>query len=674
MTRLAEFLDTFDSSISGSWTNGPGDFDTCVWQSGGLVRASAVTTNAVLGRSSEVHSSDQYSTVTVGTFSGTNCELGAGVRWQGGANEAGYFGFIYGTGAAFDKYIIYEVDNAFGFTELGATGTAANLASGDTITMEAVGSTIRLLTNESGGGETQRLSVSDSTLTNGAPALFIWAESSTANAEITACEGGSVWHDFDDFMVAVGPYASGVANVQPSIIHNHAADDYLLCIAHSAGGEAIALGTANGFSELSNSPSSTGATTSGVRLGIFGQLADSSAESGPVITDPGNHCGALVLVIRHVDGAPTVDVTANNQKASASTSFSISGATTTAANALCIPISGRDTDSAAAAYSGVTNADLSSLAEIFDAGTTQGNGGGLGIFGGIKASAGAVGATTGTVSNSINANYFLAFAPPSAGGPITVNVGLVSETDSVLALTKAKAKSVGLIAETDSVLSLTRNKHKTLGLPTETNSAFGVVWNKVKAVALVTETDSPLGLTKNKTKTIGQLEEVDSVFGVAHSKLRALNLLEETDTAFSLSAGISVSVGLVEETDSPFAVAKLKTKSVGLIAEADSALALAGLKAKSVGLVSETDSAFDVAPSLAQFINVGLVSESDSAFVVGRYKVKGVGMALETDLALSLIPPGPGFEGGGFFGGPNFFGTYGFFGSTNGFFTGQRFF
>ncbi|OHB54863.1 MAG: hypothetical protein A2Y12_05480 [Planctomycetes bacterium GWF2_42_9] len=52
----------------------------------------------------------------------------------------------------------------------------------------------------------------------------------------------------------------------------------------------------------------------------------------------------------------------------------------------------RDNDSAAAACSGWANVNLSNLTERTDEGTTQGNGGGIGVATGIKATAGSVGA------------------------------------------------------------------------------------------------------------------------------------------------------------------------------------------------------------------------------------------------------------------------------------------
>lgn len=218
------------------------------------------------------------------------------------------------------------------------------------------------------------------------------------------------------YLVAVGAYTSGTGNISPAMPAGHIANDYALCIAHSAGGENIVLGTANSFAELTNSPSATGTTTSGVKVAAFGKVCAGSSESGPTITDPGNHCGGLILVFAGADTTTPVAVTAAAQKASASTSASAPTVTTPVNDCTVLNIIGRDNDAAGAAFSAWANGSLSSLLEIFDGGTASGNGGGLGILQSFLATAGATGSTTATVTSSINASFTLALQPPTGGG------------------------------------------------------------------------------------------------------------------------------------------------------------------------------------------------------------------------------------------------------------------
>ena len=126
--------------------------------------------------------------------------------------------------------------------------------------------------------------------------------------------------------------------------------------------------------------------------------------AAPRIASPSDHFYARIITFRGVinNGNPW-DVTGGGVKAVTSTSVTVTGVTTTVANTLVVQAVARDNDNAAAAFSAQTNASLSGIAERHDAGTANGNGGGLGIWSGIKATAGATGNTTATVTSSIYA-------------------------------------------------------------------------------------------------------------------------------------------------------------------------------------------------------------------------------------------------------------------------------
>jgi len=194
----------------------------------------------------------------------------------------------------------------------------------------------------------------------------------------------------------------------------HVADDIGLLIIESCGGEAANLTTANGFVAVTSSPSSTGTTTNGTRLTAYWCRATSAAMASPVVTDPGNHVYGQIITFRGciATGDPW-DVTAAAQKASASTSASAPAVTTTLGNCLIVNCIARDNDSAAAAFSAWANANLASIDERSDAGTALGNGGGFGVATGVKVAAGDTGATTATVTSSINASLTIALKPPA---------------------------------------------------------------------------------------------------------------------------------------------------------------------------------------------------------------------------------------------------------------------
>ena len=187
---------------------------------------------------------------------------------------------------------------------------------------------------------------------------------------------------------AAGAAVSGTGNVTPAW-PAHAIGDVALLFIESAGGEAATLSIPAGFAAVTNSPQATGAGTAGTRITVFWARATSTAMAAPTVADPGNHVYAQILTYRGViaTGNPW-DVTGGGVKAAASTAVTVTGVTTTVANTLIVQAVARDNDSAAAAFSAQTNANLTGIAERSDAGTTSGNGGGFAVWDGVMATSG----------------------------------------------------------------------------------------------------------------------------------------------------------------------------------------------------------------------------------------------------------------------------------------------
>lgn len=272
---------------------------------------------------------------------------------------------------------------------------------------------------------------------------------------VRTANGGAPYH------YSVGTGVGGAAAVTP-VWPEHGPGDIGLLVVESCGGEAVTLSTASGFAQPPNSPQATGSGTAGTQITLFWCRATSSAQASPVVADPGNHAYARIIVFRDVvqSGDPW-DVTAGAVKASASTSASAPGVTTTVANALVVNIISRDNDNAAAAFSALANADLTSLTEIADAGSTAGNGGGIGVFSGVKAAAGSVAATTATVTSSINASITIALKPRTAEAILlaaSANIA-ASGADTTVQLTAPSGKATsdfaaGRIADDENPLDL----------------------------------------------------------------------------------------------------------------------------------------------------------------------------------------------------------------------------
>jgi hypothetical protein len=197
---------------------------------------------------------------------------------------------------------------------------------------------------------------------------------------------------------------------------HQAGDIGLLFIERNGGANSPVLSTAAGFVEVTGSPQSTGTTTAGTKLSVFWCRATGGAQTSPVVTAPttsADHTYAVILIFRGCvsTGNPWDGTPVGGVKAAASTSATVTGLTTTVPNTLLVQSITKDLDATAAFASAQTNGNLSGIAEHFDAGTISGLGGGIAVWSGTKAAAGATGNTTVTVTSSINAFHTLALRP-----------------------------------------------------------------------------------------------------------------------------------------------------------------------------------------------------------------------------------------------------------------------
>lgn len=211
---------------------------------------------------------------------------------------------------------------------------------------------------------------------------------------------------------AAGTAVSGTGSVSPAW-PAHAVGDVALLFIESTGGQAATLSTPAGFAAVLNSPQSTGAGTSGTRITVYWARATTTTMAAPTVANPGDHVYAQIITYRGVisTGNPW-DVTGGGVKAAASFSVTVTGVTTTVPSDLIVQVVSRDNDRTGAEFSAETNASLTGIAERSDGGTTSGNGGGFAVWDGVKATAGATGNTTATISRStVNAFLTIALRP-----------------------------------------------------------------------------------------------------------------------------------------------------------------------------------------------------------------------------------------------------------------------
>lgn len=158
-----------------------------------------------------------------------------------------------------------------------------------------------------------------------------------------------------------------------------------------------------GYTQIQQNGTNGGVFVGGngyVRLALFAKRA-TGAETTVTITDPGNHAMVTAVIVSGVSWTTNPwEASANEVSVAPATSSTLSApsVTTLGANRLVLAAFATDTDTNTPQGSGYTNANLTSLAEVSNLSTNIGNGGGITIVSGTKATAGATGATTATAT------------------------------------------------------------------------------------------------------------------------------------------------------------------------------------------------------------------------------------------------------------------------------------
>ncbi|HBR19224.1 MAG TPA: hypothetical protein DD726_03290, partial [Phycisphaerales bacterium] len=205
--------------------------------------------------------------------------------------------------------------------------------------------------------------------------------------------------------VAAGSVASGTGTITPAFPAGIATGDILLLFLETSN-QAISISNQNGgtWTAVANSPQGTGtaAGTTGARLTAFWSRYNGT-QGAPTTSDSGDHqLGRMIAIRGAVSSGNPWDVTAGGVEAVSDTSGSIPGATTTVGNTLVVTAIATSLPDASstAKFSAWTNANLTSVTERIDNSVTAGNGGGLAVATGIRATTGAYGNTAVTLVNA----------------------------------------------------------------------------------------------------------------------------------------------------------------------------------------------------------------------------------------------------------------------------------
>lgn len=219
--------------------------------------------------------------------------------------------------------------------------------------------------------------------------------------------------------VAKSAFASGTAGLTVGAVTGTAANDLILLFVESAN---QAITTPTGYTIVTGAQASAGtaAAAGGMRLNVFYRWA-TGADATVAVTDTGDHTTAIKVVYRGVSTSTPFDATpVVGTKTTASTSSSYPGITTVTNSAWVVYASALDLDAASTATtSAQANAALTGITERHDQTVASGFGGGIVVTDGVKATAGASGNLTATVTSTQQVYVTLALRPAPANQTLT---------------------------------------------------------------------------------------------------------------------------------------------------------------------------------------------------------------------------------------------------------------
>jgi Peptidase family C25/Propeptide_C25/Concanavalin A-like lectin/glucanases superfamily/Domain of unknown function (DUF2341) len=228
--------------------------------------------------------------------------------------------------------------------------------------------------------------------------------------------------------------ASGTGAITPSLPAGRQTNDILLLFVESAN-QAISISNQNGgtWTEAPDSPQGVGAappTDPATRLAVFWSRYNGT-QGNPTVADPGDHAAGIIIAIRGcIASGDPFDVTAGGTDGVSDTSGTIPGGTTSEDNTLVVVAITSSADATGSEFSGWSNADLANLTEQVDNLTTQGNGGGIGVATGEKATAGSYGATSVTLAHAVYKAMWTGALRPV---PVTQEAILMSASSNIAA-------------------------------------------------------------------------------------------------------------------------------------------------------------------------------------------------------------------------------------------------
>jgi hypothetical protein len=225
------------------------------------------------------------------------------------------------------------------------------------------------------------------------------------------------------------------------------------------------------------------------------------------------------------------------------------------------------------------------------------------------------------------------------GGPFSINLTRVVETDTARALTRVKSKSVARVTETQTVRALTHPKSRTLTRIIETSAARALSHLKVLAIGRVTETSAARALTRLKSFALARITETNAARTLGRSKFATLGRVTETQTSRALTtAGAKfISLTRVTETQIVRTLSSIKKLLLARVLETNAARTITPTRFKNLVRVTENNAARSLAAA-KKFAQLQRIIESDlaRALTTSGNKLISVLRVTETNAARAL--------------------------------------
>ena len=219
--------------------------------------------------------------------------------------------------------------------------------------------------------------------------------------------------------VAAGTAIAGTTGALTVVWPTLAIAGDLGILVHKTSGGSASISAPSGWAAFTGSPVVDIADATGSKLSVFWRFAQSNAEANVTTTGVADHSLARIYVFRGIRPsiAPGRAITTDT-KVVASPNITWPSISTLAHNSRVLYIASRPDDSAATnVFTFFTNANLINTAALGEAGTTNGNGGGWGVFWGTKETPGAAGTATANLSVSVTNSMMVLGLEPTVELP-----------------------------------------------------------------------------------------------------------------------------------------------------------------------------------------------------------------------------------------------------------------